>query len=355
LLLRKEGQPPMPLIQAMELPRPKNWQDFETMVCDAMTQRWNSPALQKNGRPGQKQNGVDIYGPDEIGRRVGIQCKRYKLPFSLKTVEDEIAAAETFGGHLTTLYVATTSENDSKLQREVRKLSDKRVAADRFAVSIIFWDDVVRALLLNPTVFKAHYPQVILPTANISDRDRQLAALELGYYGTKIWEYVVLVYGEYGRMAQTDPDELIATIRTLERRVSQLLNLKDAAPILKSLRKVRKGCLAKKTTGSDWDQVEVHAKRVQTRLGKASSLLSATDGQMLELAAQLGRIYHHVDDLPSKQIRRQIEEKIRGLLPARSANAIKERFAAAKKVSSGYTWATRIYGLLDHELRWASS
>jgi hypothetical protein len=51
----------MPTVQAMELPKPKNWQDFETMVRDAMSQRWKSPNLQKNGRPGQKQNGVDIY------------------------------------------------------------------------------------------------------------------------------------------------------------------------------------------------------------------------------------------------------------------------------------------------------
>lgn len=64
----------MPTIQSMELPKPTNWQDFETIVRDAQAQRWKSTTLSKNGRPGQKQAGVDIYGPDEIGRLVGIQC-----------------------------------------------------------------------------------------------------------------------------------------------------------------------------------------------------------------------------------------------------------------------------------------
>ena len=55
----------------MELPKPSNWQDFETIVRDAQA-RWKSTTLQMNGRPGQIQNGVDVYGPDEIGRPVGI-------------------------------------------------------------------------------------------------------------------------------------------------------------------------------------------------------------------------------------------------------------------------------------------
>jgi hypothetical protein len=112
----------MPTVQAMELPKPKNWQDFETMVRDAMSQRWKSPNLQKNGRPGQKQNGVDIYESDDIGRRVGVQCKRSKGSPTLDTVRAEIAAAETFEGLLSTIYIATTADYDSVLQKDKRAL-----------------------------------------------------------------------------------------------------------------------------------------------------------------------------------------------------------------------------------------
>jgi Restriction endonuclease len=102
----------MPTIQMMELPLPTSWQEFETIVRDAQAQRWKSTALQKNGRPGQKQNGVDIYGPDEIGRLVGIQCKRYKEPLTLKSVTDEIVKAEGFDKRLLALYIATSAEHD---------------------------------------------------------------------------------------------------------------------------------------------------------------------------------------------------------------------------------------------------
>jgi hypothetical protein len=89
--------------------------------------------------------------------------------------------------------------------------------------------------------------------------------------------YIVLVYGEFGWMAQTDPDELFAHLRILERRVQQLLPPADAAPVLASLSEVGEGCLSPKESKSGWDTVEVHAKRVSSRLKTASSLLSLTE------------------------------------------------------------------------------
>ena len=189
------------------------------------------------------------------------------------------------------------------------------MAADKFSVSLIFWDDVVSGLVLNPSVFQAHYPQVALSPGAVADRERQLAALELGYYGAERWNDVTLIYGEFGWMAQADPDELIATLRSMERRVSQLLAPADAGPLLQSLAEVSKGCLAEKTAKSDWDRVEVHAKRVQARLRAATSLLPASEARMLELASQLGRIYHHTDDLPPKETRTQIKVKVKSVLP----------------------------------------
>ncbi len=73
-----------------------------------------------------------------------------------------------------------------------------------------------------------------------------MAALELGYYGAELWEYVVLNYGEIGWITQVDPDGLIAIIQVMERRTAQLFSPKDAEPILKALAKVRTGCLATK-------------------------------------------------------------------------------------------------------------
>jgi len=206
----------------MELPKPKNWQDFESIVRDAQMQRWKSTTLQKHGRPGQAQDGVDIWGPDDIGRPVAIQCKRYAAALTLDDVTDEIEKATKFEARLTTLFLATTADYDAKLQQQVRLLSDKRVSQGEFAVSLLYWDDIVGGLLLNPAVFNAHYPQVVLTNPTSVDRERQLAAFELGYYGADPWADISLIYGEFGWLAQSDPDELIATLRILERRAQQV-------------------------------------------------------------------------------------------------------------------------------------
>ena len=342
----------MPTIQSMELPIPSNWQDFEILVRDAQAQRWKSTTLQKNGRPGQRQNGVDIYGPDEIGRPVGIQCKRYKPPLKLKDVTDEITKAETFKGRLTALFVATTADHDAKLQEQVRLLSDKRVAVGKFAVALIYWEDVIGGLLLNPAVFQAHYPQVVLDQPTTVNKERLIAALELGYHGADLWASILLIHGEFGWMAQADPDELIATLRVLERRAVQLLSPDDASPILESLTAVREGCLAPKTGESDWDPIEVQAKRVSSRLQKASSLLPLAESNVLDLGLQLGRMYHHADNLPAVKVRNDVKAKVEAVLPGARASAIKSRFASAKTLTSGYRWAMRIFTLLDHEIRY---
>jgi hypothetical protein len=215
-----------------------------------------------------------------------------------------------------------------------------------------FWDDIIDALQLNPAVFNIHYPQITLGLSSAPSKERLIAALELGYYGADLWEYVILIYGEAGWMAQADPDELISTLRMLEHRASQVLAPDDAAPILKSLDVIRRGCMKPKKKKSDWDPVEVHGKRIAARLGRSASLLPLAESNVLELALQLGRLYFSLDERPSTQLRKSIETKVRGILPATSDKAITKAFADAKKLSSGYRWPQRIYALLDHELRW---
>ncbi|WP_342070403.1 hypothetical protein [Yoonia algicola] len=342
----------MPTITEMELPKPKNWQEFEHMVCDAMAQRWRSSGLQMYGRPGQTQNGVDINGPDEIGRQVGIQCKRYEDVPSIKLILTEIANAEKFTPKLSTLYIATTADYDSTLQSSVRTLSDERVSKGEFAVSLLFWGDIVRGLILNPAILSAHYPNIVLRANGRADPDRNLAALELGFYCGDLWDFVLLVHGEFGWMAQVDPDSLTATLRMLERRAVQLLSTEESEGLIASLRAVREGCLSPKSSKSDWHLVEQHAKRVESRTVAAKSHLEGDEARWLALACQLGRIYAHSNELPEEQIRIDIEAKVLKLLPLRR-DVVKARFDQAAMLSDGYAWADRIYGFLVNELLWA--
>ncbi|HEX7666051.1 MAG TPA: hypothetical protein VF407_16100, partial [Polyangiaceae bacterium] len=129
--------------------------------------RWRTSDLQQNGRSGQAQAGVDIFGPDDLGRSVGIQCKLTIDELTLREVEEEISKAETFEPGLEAFFIVTSGERDAKIQTEVRRISDARRAARKFPVAILFWDDLMADLTTSPAHFAKHYPQLggAVPTA----------------------------------------------------------------------------------------------------------------------------------------------------------------------------------------------
>jgi len=209
----------MPTFANMDVPPPKTCQEFETIVQEAQKVRWQSPNLQKNGRPGQAQEGVDIFGQDEIGRNVGIQCKRYNFPLTFEEVTKEVESAASFAPALSALFIATTAPRDAKLQSSVRSLSEKRVSQGYSAVGLLYWDDILLSLLLNKEVFRVHYPDFAPSPVDQDEADRLVGALELGYFGADIEEFLDLILGEIGWMAHEDPDQVTVILRILERRV----------------------------------------------------------------------------------------------------------------------------------------
>jgi hypothetical protein len=342
----------MPTIPSMDLPKPKNWQEFEMIVRDSLVLRCRSSGFQKHGKSGQKQSGVDIIGPDEIGRLVGIQCKRYDKPLTMKQVVTEVGKADNFKGKLSALFIATTAEHDSTLQGQVRELSDKRVASGDFAVAILYWDEIVSGLILNPHVFNAHFPQFKLPTFNEADKERLIAALELGYYGADIWQMIVVLLGEFGQMAHVDPDEVRIKLQIIEHRAQQILTPVDTAVVLESLAEIRRLLPKPKKSHSAWDPVEDHAKRISARIQSGSSLLPLAESNVLDLGMQLGRIYHYADSIPAPSVRKDIEVKVRNIIRVPTTkSSIRKRFAKANSYTAGYGWANLVFALLDHEIR----
>jgi hypothetical protein len=116
----------MPTIASSNVPTPKSWDEFEDITLAAAKLRWNSSNFYRNGRAGQKQDGVDIWGHDGDNRHIGVQCKNTVDGVSLTTVKDEIANAEAFEPKLDRLYIATTAKRDAVLQKAVREISEQR-------------------------------------------------------------------------------------------------------------------------------------------------------------------------------------------------------------------------------------
>lgn len=149
----------MPILGSSTFPTPKSWDEFEEIITSAAKIRWESTNFFRNGRPGQEQNGVDVYGKDGSGKTIGIQGKNTVLEITERAIRTEIEKAEKFKPELNALYIATTQPRDSNLQERVRAISDERNLSRKFDVFVLFWEDLFQDLSRNEDVLFGHYPQ----------------------------------------------------------------------------------------------------------------------------------------------------------------------------------------------------
>jgi hypothetical protein len=149
----------MPTIADSRLPAPTSPSEFEEICRDSFGERWSNPNFVRHGRQGQAQQGVDIYGCDSRGARIGIQCKNTIRSITRSIVDTEVANAEGFSPPIKTLYIATTCAADAGLQEHMRALSDTRIRQGKFGVEIVFWGEIVQDLSRRHALITKHYPQ----------------------------------------------------------------------------------------------------------------------------------------------------------------------------------------------------
>ena len=112
--------------RAKQIAPPKEWGTFEDLCHALFKQVWEDPLAQKNGRRGQAQCGVDIFGSLNGGSESywGVQCKGKDSNYGSKAewseVLTEIAKAEKFSPKLDKWIFATTAPADATLQNAAR-------------------------------------------------------------------------------------------------------------------------------------------------------------------------------------------------------------------------------------------
>jgi len=151
--------------QQLDLAPPKNWQDFEDL-CHALWElEWSCPTIQKHGRSGDNQSGVDIYGKPAGDRRYhGIQCKvksrqGTKLPkLTRREIEAEIEEAKKFEPPLAQLIIATTAPSDKKIQKFAREVSAKHAAIGLFSVDVLSWHEIQLRIAKYPELVERLLP-----------------------------------------------------------------------------------------------------------------------------------------------------------------------------------------------------
>ncbi|WP_158261032.1 MULTISPECIES: tetratricopeptide repeat protein [Pirellulaceae] len=117
--------------------------------------------VQKNGRGGQRQNGVDVFVHTQQGSWIGIQCKG-KDNYQDKKVtraelRREVKAADNFRPKLSEYILATTARRDGGIQEFARILTVERGKKGLFPVRVRSWDDIRDLLDSHPEVVSEVY------------------------------------------------------------------------------------------------------------------------------------------------------------------------------------------------------
>lgn len=142
-----------------QLRKPENWQDFEELCRMLWSEIWNCPETKKNGRNGQDQHGVDIFGTPswEDAEYYGIQCKgkdEYShAQLTKKEIDSEIEKAKAFKPKLRKFYFSTTANKDATIEEYIRLKDVESRKAGLFEVHLFSWEEIVSLIDQNKRTY----------------------------------------------------------------------------------------------------------------------------------------------------------------------------------------------------------
>lgn len=145
---------------------PENWQDFETLCKKLFGEAWGCPlTIKKNGRLGQPQLGVDVYGkPFGKEEYWGIQCKgksNYSnAALSKNEIDEEIKKALLFEPKLATFVFATTASKDVEIERYIRLKDQESCKNGNFQITLFSWEDIADLIEENRDTFNWYVNEI---------------------------------------------------------------------------------------------------------------------------------------------------------------------------------------------------
>lgn len=167
----------MPTRRDTNFPRLKSDDEFEDLALDLCRLEWDDPyASDRNGRSGQSQDGVDIFGhpSDRHGANCGAQCKLRtgdKQP-NESDIEAEVQQARKFTPPLKLLILITDAPRDVNTQKIVRRISEREQKAGGFEVAMWFWDSICQRIAAHPSIIIKYFHEylTLLTTAPEAER-----------------------------------------------------------------------------------------------------------------------------------------------------------------------------------------
>lgn len=170
----------MSLLAATQIPRPADEQAFERASVVLWRALLNDRSVQRNGRRGQRQNGVDLFGirDNDAAWQVGIQCKLKSEGHSLteSEVRDEVQKAQTFKPALKEYYITTTAPDDVAKQELAREITAELAKSGKtLRVFVWGWNTLEEKISEEATARKAFDPTFVPFSEEILEETRSIS------------------------------------------------------------------------------------------------------------------------------------------------------------------------------------
>ncbi len=175
---------------SVSLSPPKDWQAFERKSHTLYRLLLSDPNTQMNGRSGQEQHGVDIYGRrNGSGVLVGIQCKgkdgNYGGAVSDKELRAEVKKSEKFKPALDEFVLITTAPDDQKIQEAARLLElELKTKGRDLKITVLGWGQLQLDINRFPEALREFHPdatmfsdQILAGTQKVSQDAEQIKEL----------------------------------------------------------------------------------------------------------------------------------------------------------------------------------
>jgi tetratricopeptide (TPR) repeat protein len=170
----------MSLLAASQIQKPADEQAFERASVVLWRGLLNDRSVQRNGRRGQRQNGVDLFGirDNDANWQVGIQCKLKSEGHFLTEdeIRDEVRKAQTFKPALKEYYITTTAPDDVAMQELAREITAELAkSGNTLRVFVWGWNTLEERISEDAAARKAFDPTYDPFSAEILEETRSIS------------------------------------------------------------------------------------------------------------------------------------------------------------------------------------
>ncbi|MFJ5956581.1 hypothetical protein ACIQC5_11565 [Paenarthrobacter sp. NPDC092416] len=145
----------------LDFPIPSDSTGLENLVVMLAEERYGEENVQRYGRSGQSQDGVDVvaraYSTARQSHLIGYQSKRVK-DFTLAEALAECDKAKNFNPKLDNFVIVASIPRDKALQSEILSIP---ASTYPFDVDIWFWDDVNEKLNRSAEKARQYYSRIM--------------------------------------------------------------------------------------------------------------------------------------------------------------------------------------------------